>query len=184
MRKDGHGTAVCAHRAGIYDQSSCLAYRTRLHESRLAIKVKLSLRERSQVITLDVNRDVERDDLRSPLRVDVMDAAGQPSSYFRYNAHGDAVHYVANDGGFGSAWRIFTARGGWNDASDNVGCYDDAFTNTRDALPTPRNALTRPHHALDNLPCSFIKTHRSFINLYLPFPNSDKTKPNRKVEVF
>jgi hypothetical protein len=131
-----------------------------------------------------VNRDVERDDLRSPLRVDVMDAAGQPSSYFRYNAHGDAVHYVANDGGFGSAWRIFTARGGWNDASDNVGCYDDAFTNTRDALPTPRNALTRPHHALDNLPCSFIKTHRSFINLYLPFPNSDKTKPNRKVEVF
>lgn len=33
-----------------------------------------------------------------PLRVDVMDAAGQPANYFRYNARGDAAGFVDQNG--------------------------------------------------------------------------------------
>lgn len=84
---------------------------------------------------------------------------------------GDAVRYVASNGDFGSAWRILTAWGGWNDASDNVGYYNDTFANTRDALPTARNVLTKPHRAFDNLPRSFLKPYYSLINLYRAFPN-------------
>lgn len=53
-----------------------------------------------------------------PLRVDLMDAAGQPPAYFRYNARGDAAGFVDQNGSGGAGWTQYGAWGNQNYGSD------------------------------------------------------------------
>lgn len=58
-----------------------------------------------------------------PLRVDILDAPGTPSYYYRYNARGDAT-FVPKDGNGGTGWRTFGAWGEVNYGADIKGYYN------------------------------------------------------------
>ncbi len=58
-----------------------------------------------------------------PLRVDILDAPGTPSYYYRYNARGDAT-FVPKDGNGGTGWRAFGAWGEVNYGADIKGYYN------------------------------------------------------------